>query len=85
MLTRALLQVAQAGHARPDAPTVFPRLDAAAVDTLLPAAAPAAGSVLQQGASDLVRRAFERCGSVSETARCLGISRTTVYRHLRAG
>ena len=85
VLTRALLQAAQAGHARLDAPTAFPRLDAAAVDTLLPAAAPAAGSVLQQGASDLVRRAFERCGSVSETARCLGISRTTVYRHLRAG
>ncbi|WP_425258004.1 sigma-54-dependent Fis family transcriptional regulator [Rubrivivax sp. RP6-9] len=76
VLTRALLQAAQAGS---------PRLDAAALDVLLPAAGPAAGSVLQQGASDLVRRAFERCGSVSETARCLGISRTTVYRHLRAG
>ncbi len=76
VLTRALLQAAQAGS---------PRLDAAAVDALLPATAPPAGSVLQQGASDLVRRAYERCGSVSETARCLGISRTTVYRHLRAG
>lgn len=41
-------------------------------------------SALQQGASALVRREFERTGgSVSQTSRNLGISRTTVYRHLR--
>ena len=40
-------------------------------------------SALQLNASELVRREFERCSSVSQTARALGISRTTVYRHLR--
>jgi transcriptional regulator of acetoin/glycerol metabolism len=41
-------------------------------------------SALQQGASALVQREFERTGgSVSQTSRNLGISRTTVYRHLR--
>lgn len=60
------------------------------VDPLLPAAAGAAGlpapaaSALRTGATDLVLREFERCGrSVSRTSRSLGISRTTVYRHLR--
>ena len=38
---------------------------------------------LQQSADELVRQEFERCGNVSETARRLSISRTTVYRHLR--
>jgi sigma-54 dependent transcriptional regulator, acetoin dehydrogenase operon transcriptional activator AcoR len=55
------------------------------VEHLLPAAVPAPGSALQQNASELVRREFERNGSVSETARSLGVSRTTVYRHLRSG
>lgn len=60
------------------------RLDRADVEPLLPAAGPVAGSALQQSATDLVLREFERCGrSVSRTSRCLGISRTTVYRHLR--
>jgi transcriptional regulator with PAS, ATPase and Fis domain len=73
VLTRALLQ----GSSRIQAAAVAPWLPA-------PAAAPAApGSALQQGAADLVRREFQRCGSVSATARALGISRTTVYRHLR--
>lgn len=40
-------------------------------------------SLLQQSAAELVRREFARCGSVSQTARALSISRTTVYRHLR--
>jgi len=45
----------------------------------------AAGSVLQRSAADLVRAEYERTGhSVSQTSRNLAISRTTVYRHLRA-
>lgn len=60
------------------------RIGLADVEHLLPAAAPAPGSALQQNASELVRREFERNGSVSETARSLGVSRTTVYRHLRS-
>ena len=56
------------------------------VARVLPAAAPPGASVLQQGASELVRREYERSGgSVSQTARALGVSRTTVYRHLQAG
>jgi transcriptional regulator with PAS, ATPase and Fis domain len=40
-------------------------------------------SLLRRGADEAVRREFERAGgSISETARRLGISRTTVYRHL---
>ena len=72
VLTRALM-------ARDDG-----RLDAADVDGLLPAAGMLAGSALQQGASELVRREFERTRCVSQTSRNLGISRTTVYRHLRS-
>ncbi|MBZ8142778.1 phytochrome sensor protein, partial [Rubrivivax gelatinosus] len=60
------------------------RLGLADVQPLLPRPAPAAASALQQEARDLVRRAFERSGNVSRTARELGISRTTVYRHLRS-
>ncbi|MBK1689173.1 sigma-54-dependent Fis family transcriptional regulator [Rubrivivax gelatinosus] len=60
------------------------RLALADVEPLLPPLAPAAGSALQQEASERVRRVFERSGNVSRTARELGISRTTVYRHLRA-
>ncbi|MFO1329643.1 MAG: sigma-54-dependent Fis family transcriptional regulator [Rubrivivax sp.] len=45
----------------------------------------AAGSALQRSVGDLVRKEFQRSGhSVSRTARALGISRTTVYRHLRS-
>jgi transcriptional regulator of acetoin/glycerol metabolism len=74
VLTRALLARGD-GH-----------LDAADVARWLPAADAAGAhpvSVLQQGASERVRREFERTGrSVSQTSRNLGISRTTVYRHL---
>jgi sigma-54 dependent transcriptional regulator, acetoin dehydrogenase operon transcriptional activator AcoR len=59
------------------------------VEPLLPAikpAAPASGSALQREADESVRREYERNGrNISRTARELGISRTTVYRHLRAG
>lgn len=41
-------------------------------------------SQLQRHSTELVMQAFERCErSVSRTSRSLGISRTTVYRHLR--
>jgi transcriptional regulator of acetoin/glycerol metabolism len=44
---------------------------------------PGGASTLQQVAADTVRREFERTGgSISQTSRNLGISRTTVYRHL---
>ena len=58
-------------------------LGRAEVERWLPAAALASASALQLNAAELVRREFERSGSVSRTARALGISRTTVYRHLR--
>jgi transcriptional regulator with PAS, ATPase and Fis domain len=46
-------------------------------------AAVAAGSALRRQGDTLVRQTWERCGrSVSRTARELGISRSTVYRHL---
>jgi transcriptional regulator of acetoin/glycerol metabolism len=80
VLTRALF-------ARPDG-----RLARRDVELLLPtarpakAAVPAAGSALQREADQSVRREYERNGrNISQTARELGISRTTVYRHLRAG
>jgi len=71
LLTRVLLHGTQ-------------RINAAEVERWLPVAAGAPGSALQLNAAELVRREFERCSSVSQTARALGISRTTVYRHLRA-
>ena len=71
VLTRALL--ASDGHP----------IGVADVERLLPAAHRPASSALQQGASETIRREFERTGrSVSQTSRNLGISRTTVYRHL---
>ncbi len=77
MLTRALLQRAAAHRGLP--------MSQGDVQAVQPAARPHAhASRLQQGADDLVRTAYERCGhSVSKTARTLGISRSTVYRHLR--
>jgi transcriptional regulator of acetoin/glycerol metabolism len=74
VLTRAL--VASGRH----------RLDEADVAAVLPAPALAApSSALQRGASAMIRRELERCGgSVSAAARSLGISRTTIYRHLKA-
>lgn len=72
VLTRALLASAS------------PHLALGDVDCLLPAAAPQASSALQQSATELVRREYERTGhSISQTSRNLGVSRTTVYRHLR--
>ena len=71
LLTRVLLHGTQ-------------RIGALEVDRWLPARSAAPASALQLNASELVRREFERCASVSQTARALGISRTTVYRHLRA-
>ncbi len=73
LLTRVLLHGTQ-------------RIGAAEVERWLPAAAAAGApaSALQLNAAELVRREFERCSSVSQTARALGISRTTVYRHLHA-
>jgi len=78
VLTRALLAMRMDGGPRQIGPDE--------VAALLPAATPQLGvSALQQHAGDMVRQAFERNGrSVSRTSRSLGISRTTVYRHLRA-
>ncbi len=62
------------------------QLGLADIAPLLPAAASAPGSALQQAASETIRKAYERSGrSVSRTARQLGVSRTTVYRHLAGG
>ncbi len=79
LLTRVLLD--QGLAARPA------RIDIGQLAAHLPAAAMAPhASALQHGATELVRREYERCGrSVSRTSRSLGISRTTVYRHLRDG
>ncbi len=68
-------------------------LSAADIARVLPPAGDAAdgeaitpGSALQREGDALVRRTWERCGgSVSRTARELGVSRSTVYRHLRNG
>lgn len=77
VLTRSLLQ-------RPAERRQLP-LSAQDIGAVLPPVlALASASQLQRGAADLVRTEFERNGgSVSLTARALGISRTTVYRHLR--
>ena len=49
----------------------------------LPAGRPA-GSALRQSTAETVLREWQRAGgSISQTARSLGVSRTTVYRHLR--
>jgi transcriptional regulator of acetoin/glycerol metabolism len=43
-------------------------------------------STLRRASVEIVRRELERCsGSISQTARLLGISRTTVYRYLEQG
>ena len=55
----------------------------AEIERLLPPAERAPRSALQQAAGETIRREFERTGhSISRTSRNLGISRTTVYRHL---
>ena len=77
VLTRALLQRPAANRGLP-----LGHADLAAV--LPTPALQDMPSQLQRSAASLVRAEFERCGhSVSRTARALGISRTTVYRHLR--
>ena len=74
VLTRALLTCRNGHLACDDVDRQLPR-----------AAARPARSVLRQEVDDTVRREFERTGhNVSETSRNLGVSRTTVYRHLRA-
>ena len=71
VLTRALLSCD--GHP----------IGTATIARLLPPAERATRSALQQVAGETIRREFERTGhSVSQTSRNLGISRTTVYRHL---
>jgi transcriptional regulator with PAS, ATPase and Fis domain len=78
VLTRVLL--ARAVHS-----SGGPCIEPADVDPLLPAPISVdGGSALRLGANELVLREFEANGrSVSRTSRSLGISRTTVYRHLR--
>lgn len=85
VLTRALLEDGARVLDTQDLAALLPPLphpaglDSAPGDRAAPAV-----SALRLGASDLVRREFERSGhSVSRTSRSLGISRTTVYRHLR--
>lgn len=73
VLTRALL--AREDH----------EVRASDLGVLLPGSPTAASSGLQQVAIEAIRREYERTGlSVSQTSRNLGISRTTVYRHLGA-
>jgi transcriptional regulator of acetoin/glycerol metabolism len=84
VLVRALLQRSLHGD---DAPPVLGGDDIAGA---LPAGAHEAiaadsgpASALRRQGDALVRQTWERCGrSVSRTARELGISRSTVYRHL---
>ncbi len=79
VLTRALLSMSDASQNR-----AAPLIDWAEVNAVLPPPAGVAANALQQNASELVRSAYERCGRcVSRTSRALGVSRTTVYRHLR--
>jgi transcriptional regulator of acetoin/glycerol metabolism len=86
VLVRALLQRSlQADDAPPELgeDDIARALPAAAREA--PAAAAEAGtpSALRRQGDALVRQTWERCGrSVSRTARELGISRSTVYRHL---
>jgi transcriptional regulator of acetoin/glycerol metabolism len=81
---RARLQRAIDGSERDielGASDIAPALPATA--TQASTAAVAAGSALRRQGDTLVRQTWERCGrSVSRTARELGISRSTVYRHL---
>ena len=79
VLTRALLQRPAKAHG-----AVLGRADIEAVLPPSPGAPSVMPSMLQRSAGELVRTEFERSGrSVSRTARTLGVSRTTVYRHLR--
>ena len=81
VLTRALLHRAAQKSDQRDQPLNRADIDAV-LHTDVP---PLPASQLQRGAAELVRCEFERSGhSVSQTARALGVSRTTVYRHLRS-
>ncbi len=83
VLTRALLAGGRRVLRGPDFDGLLPPL--AALAEAPAQAVSGLGSTLQQVAADTVRREFERTGrSVSQTSRNLGISRTTVYRHLGA-
>ena len=78
ILTRAVLAGGSGGLLR--AHHIDAVLPPAAAQT--PLSAPV--SLLQRSAAELVRAEYERTGrSVSQTSRNLGISRTTVYRHLQ--
>ncbi|MCZ8113206.1 MAG: sigma-54-dependent Fis family transcriptional regulator [Betaproteobacteria bacterium] len=88
VLVRALLQrslEAEAGGAELHEADIERALPASAAATPMPAAPDGVetGSALRRQGDALVRQTWERCGrSVSRTARELGISRSTVYRHL---
>ena len=90
VLTRALLhRTAQHQHQRDQRDQQDHRdqpLNRADIEAVLRTdGTPLSASLLQRGAAELVRSEFERSGhSVSQTARALGVSRTTVYRHLRS-
>jgi transcriptional regulator of acetoin/glycerol metabolism len=80
VLTRACYDLAVA---EADTPVL---IDAARIEALLgaPTLAEGTASVLQRETTQRVLREWERQGrSISATARQLGISRNTVYRHLR--
>ena len=86
VLTRALLGRNDSHLGLADVARVLPAATNAATNSATTAGTPASASALQQGASELVRRELDRSGgSVSQTARALGVSRTTVYRHMRGG
>ncbi len=77
VLTRALLAGPRSGDAA--------AIEAGHIESFVGDAGGTSGSALQRSVADLVRREFERCErSVSQTSRALGVSRTTVYRHLGA-
>ena len=86
MLFRSLLAGGAAGVARRDGKVSVHREGPVSAFREGPMSALREGpmSALRAGATERVCREFERCGrSVSRTSRSLGISRTTVYRHLR--
>jgi transcriptional regulator of acetoin/glycerol metabolism len=88
VLVRTLLQrslEAEAGGAELHEADIERALPAGAFSTPSPESpyGAEAGSALRRQGDALVRQTWERCGrSVSRTARELGISRSTVYRHL---
>jgi transcriptional regulator of acetoin/glycerol metabolism len=86
VLTRALLAGGRRRLVAADFVGLLPSGPAGkvpAASASAPPPRPEGPSTLQQVAADAVRREFERTGgSVSQTSRNLGISRTTVYRHL---